>query len=203
MVEFNFFEPSVYYRQMAILQALSEGITKHSEVALKAGIVPSLVNKYLKTFEMEGLVKKVNNTYTITEEGMVKLNYLRLSYLSEISQMYKNIELKFQDIFLKLVGKRDICIYGAGVVGTMLERLISTKQTHNVITFIDEDEKKINTKIDGIIVTSLNTKVNADAYVVASFKNAENMTEKLLSVGYRNIYAVVFDKDRLKLVWKG
>ncbi|WP_448374308.1 winged helix-turn-helix domain-containing protein [Fervidobacterium sp.] len=203
MVEFNFFEPSVYYRQMAILQALSEGIAKHSEIAIRAGIVPSLVNKYLKAFEMEGLVKKVNNTYTITEEGMIKLNYLRLSYLSEISQMYKNIELKFQDIFLKLVGKRDICIYGAGVVGTMLERLISTKQTHNVIAFIDEDEKKINTKIDGIIITSLNTKVNADAYVVASFKNAEDMTKKLLSVGYRNIYAVVFDKDRLKLVWKG
>jgi len=203
MEGFKFFDFSTSYRQMAILQSLSEGITKHSELALRAGIVPSLVNKYLKYFEVEGLVKKINNTYSITQEGLVQLNYLRLSYFSEISQMYKNIELRFQDIFLKLVGKRDICIYGAGIVGTMLARLISTRQTHNVVAFLDEDPKKIGSKIDGIIVAPLSTKVNADAYVVASFKNAEIMADKLLKMGYRNIYAIAFEKDRLKLVWKG
>ncbi|MGQ9855349.1 MAG: winged helix-turn-helix domain-containing protein [Fervidobacterium sp.] len=203
MENFTFFEYSPLYRQMAILQALSEGITKHSEIALKAGIVPSLVNKYLKSFESEGLVQKSGNKYLLTENGQIKLNYLRLSYLSEISQMYKSIELKFQDIFLKLVGKRDICIFGAGVVGTMLARLISTRQSHNIIAFLDEKVEKINTKVEGIPVMPVDTKIQADAYIVASFKNAQKMAEKLLSKGYRNVYTVDFSEGKLKLVWRG
>jgi len=203
MGEFAFFEYSPLYRQMAILQALSEGITKHSEIALKAGIVPSLVNKYLKSFESEGLVQKSGNKYLLTENGQIKLNYLRLSYLSETSQMYKSIELKFQDIFLKLVGKRDICIFGAGVVGTMLARLISTRQSHNIVAYLDEKAEKINTKVEGIPVMPIDTKIQADAYIVASFKNAQKMAEKLLSKGYRNVYTVDFSEGKLKLVWRG
>ncbi|MEJ5257062.1 MAG: winged helix-turn-helix domain-containing protein [Fervidobacterium sp.] len=203
MGEFAFFEYSPLYRQMAILQALSEGITKHSEIALKAGIVPSLVNKYLKSFESEGLVQKSGNKYLLTENGQIKLNYLRLSYLSETSQMYKSIELKFQDIFLKLVGKRDICIFGAGVVGTMLARLISTRQSHNIVAFLDEKDEKINSKVEGIPVMPIDTKIQADAYIVASFKNAQKMAEKLLSKGYRNVYTVDFSEGKLKLVWRG
>lgn len=203
MGEFAFFEYSPLYRQMAILQALSEGITKHSEIALKAGIVPSLVNKYLKSFESEGLVQKSGNKYLLTENGQIKLNYLRLSYLSETSQMYKSIELKFQDIFLKLVGKRDICIFGAGVVGTMLARLISTRQSHNIVAFLDEKDEKINSKVEGIPVMPIDTKIQADAYIVALFKNAQKMAEKLLSKGYRNVYTVDFSEGKLKLVWRG
>ncbi|MGC9772647.1 winged helix-turn-helix domain-containing protein [Fervidobacterium islandicum] len=200
---FVFFDYSPLYRQMAILQALFEGITKHSELALKAGIVPSLVNKYLKNFEKEGLVRKTKKGYELTSEGIVRLNYLRLGYLSEISQMYKSIELKFQDIFLKITGKKDLCVYGAGVVGKMLAQLISTRQTHNVVAFLDEDEKKVGSRIEGIPVMPLDTRVQADAYIVASFKNAESMAKKLLDKGYRNVYTVEFSKDRLKLVWKG
>ncbi|SHN68915.1 winged helix-turn-helix domain-containing protein [Fervidobacterium gondwanense] len=203
METFAFFEYSPLYRQMTILQALSEGITKHSEIALKAGIVPSLVNKYLKSFESDGLVQKSGNKYLLTESGQIKLNYLRLSYLSEISQMYKSIELKFQDIFLKLVGKRDICIFGAGVVGTMLARLISTRQSHNIVAYLDEKAEKINTKVEGIPVMSIDTKIQVDAYIVASFKNASKMAEKLLSKGYRNVYTVDFSEGKLKLMWRG
>jgi len=201
--EYVFFEYSPVFRRMAILQALSEGITKHSELALKSGIVPSLVNKYLKDFEKEGLVEKVNRTYKLTNTGLIRLNYLRLGYLSEIAQMYKNIELKFADIFLKIAGKRDLCIYGAGVVGKLLMHLISTRQSHNIVAFLDEDEKKIGTKIEGIVVLPLETRISADAYLVASFKNGEIMAKKLLERGYRNVYTFEFSKDKLKLVWKG
>uniref|UniRef100_A0A7C5Y9A9 Nucleoside-diphosphate sugar epimerase n=1 Tax=Fervidobacterium nodosum TaxID=2424 RepID=A0A7C5Y9A9_9BACT len=203
MEGFNFFEYSPLYRQMMILQALSEGLTSHSEIALKAGIVPSLVNKYLKSFLADGLVKKEEGKYKLTPQGVVKLNYLRLAYLSEIAQLYKDIEIRFQDVFLKLVGKRDICIYGAGVVGKMLFGLIANKEKFNIVAFLDEDEKKINTKIEGLPVLPLNTKLNVDAVIVASFKNAEIMAKKALEYSFRNVYAVDFIGEKLRLIWKG
>lgn len=203
MEGFNFFEYSPLFRQMMILQALSEGLKSHNEIALKAGIVPSLVNKYLKSFLHDGLVKKEEGKYKLTPQGVVKLNYLRLAYLSEIAQLYKDIEIRFQDVFLKLVGKKDICIYGAGVVGKMLFGLITNKEKFNVVAFLDEDEKKINTKIEGLPVLPLNTKLNVDAVIVASFKNAEIMAKKALENGFRNVYAVDFVGEKLRLVWKG
>ncbi|MGB9614466.1 MAG: winged helix-turn-helix domain-containing protein [Fervidobacterium sp.] len=203
MENFEFFEYSPLYRQMMILQALSQGNVTHSELALKAGIVPSLVNKYLKTFLTEGTVEKVGGKYKLSDKGIVKLNYLRLAYLSEISQLYKDIELKFQDIFLKLIGKRDVAIYGAGVVGKMLLRLMSNKEKFNIVAFIDEDDSKVGTKIEGVPVISFDTHIQSDAIIIASFKNAEQMSKKALNKGYRNIYSVEFSGDRLRLVWRG
>lgn len=203
MKDFSFFEYSSLFRQMMILQALSEGITSHNEIALKARIVPSLVNKYLKSFLNDGLVRKEEGKYKLTHEGIVKMNYWRLAYFCEIAQLYKDIEIKFQDIFLKLVGKRDICIYGAGVVGKMLFELIANKEKINVLAFLDEDEKKIGTKIEGIPVLGLDTFIQVDAIIVASFKNADLMVEKALKSGFKNIYTVEFMKDRLRLLWKG
>ncbi len=203
MEKFDFFEYSPLYKQMMILQALSEGITSHSEISLKAGIVPSLVNKYLKSFLSDELVEKVEGKYKLTNKGLIKLNYLRLAYLSEISELYKNIEVKFQDVFLKLVGKKDICIYGAGVVGKMLFRLIANKEKFNVIAFLDDDKNKVGTKIEGVPVLSLETNIQADALIVASFKNVDKMCEKALRKGFRNVYSVEFLGDKLKLVWRG
>ncbi|MCX7654377.1 MAG: nucleoside-diphosphate sugar epimerase [Fervidobacterium sp.] len=203
MEGFEFFEYSPLFRQMMILQALSEGLTSHSEIALKAGIVPSLVNKYLRDFLNEELVKKERGKYKLTSQGIIKLNYLRLAYLSEISNLYKDIETKFQDIFLKLVGKRDICIYGAGVVGKMIFTLLANKEKFNLVAFLDEDNEKIGKKIEGIPILSLNTLIQVDAVIVASFKNAETMMEKALKHGFKNVYTVEFLKDRLRLIWRG
>jgi len=203
MEDFEFFEYSPTYRQMMILQALNENVSVQSEIALKAGIVPSLVNKYLKDLHDKGLVEKNGGRYKLTNGGLVQLNYLRLAYFSEISQMYKSIELKFQDIFLKLSGKRDIAIYGAGIVGQMIERLITSRSSFNVLSFIDDDDEKIGTKIDGIPVVPLDAVLQVDAVIIASFKNAEEMSKKALSKRLRNVYSVEFSDNKMRLVWRG
>ncbi len=203
MEDFEFFEYSPTYRQMMILQALNENVSVQSEIALKAGIVPSLVNKYLKDLLDKGLVEKDGGRYKLTNAGLVQLNYLRLAYFSEISQMYKSIELKFQDIFLKLSGKRDITIYGAGIVGQMIERLITSRSSFNVLSFIDDDDEKIGTKIDGIPVVPLDAVLQVDAVIIASFKNAEEMSKKALSKRLRNVYSVEFSDNKMRLVWRG
>lgn len=203
MENYKFFEHTSLARQLFILQALSEGTTTQNEIAIKAGIVPSLVNKYLKLFLQEGFVEKTKGKYNLTQKGIIKLNYLKLMYLLEISQLYQSIEIKFQDIFLKLSGKRSICIFGAGVVGKMLLGLIANKANINVISFLDEDKKKVGSKINGIPILPLEEKVQADAVIVASFKNGELMAKKALENGLRNVYVVEFVSDKLKFVWKG
>lgn len=203
MEEFKFFEYSPTYREMMILKALKSGTTTHSEVAASAGIVPSLVNRYFKKLQDEGYVEKNDGRYQLTQKGLIRLNYLLLAYLSEIVDLYGEIEVKFQDIFLKLAGKKELCIFGAGVVGRMLEKLIANRGGVAIVAFIDEDQQKIGTRIDGVPVISLGERCQADAYIVASFKNGDSMTRKLLELGYRNVYLVEFAGDRLKLVWRG
>lgn len=203
MENYKFFEHTSLARQLFILQSLFEGINTQSGIALKAGIVPSLVNKYLKIFFKEGLVDKKEDKYILTQKGIVQLNYLKLMYLSEISQLYQSIEIKFQDIFIKLSGKRSICIFGAGIVGKILFRLISSKNNINVVAFLDEDKSKIGTKIEGIPVLNPNTRIQVDAVIIASFKNGELMAKKALENGLRNVYTVEFVDDKLKFIWKG
>lgn len=203
MERYEFFEYSPTYRVMMILKALDSGVTTHGEIASLAGIVPSLVNKYLKKLKDEGLVDNPDGSYQITEQGKIRFNYLYLSYLSEIVDLYSSIESKFQDVFLKLVGKRELCIFGAGVVGRMLERLITTRSNFHIVAFVDEDNGKIGTRIDGIPVISLDDKFQADAIIVASFKNGERMVQKLLDRGLKSVYQLEFVGDRLKLTWRG
>lgn len=200
---FRFFDYSPTYREMMILKALSGGVSTHSEVAASAGIVPSLVNRYFKRLQDEGLVEKVDGRYQLTQKGQVRLNYLLLAYLSEIVDLYGGIEAKFQDIFLKLAGKRELCIFGAGVVGRMIEKLLTSRGGFIVAAFIDENPGKVGTRIDGVPVLSLSERCHADAYIVASFKNGEHMSKKLLELGYRSVYLVEFAGERLRLVWKG
>jgi len=85
----------------------------------------------------------------------------------------------------------------------MIERLITSRSSFNVLSFIDDDNEKIGTKIDGIPVISLDAAVQVDAVIIASFKNAEIMTKKALNRRLRNVYSVEFSDNKLKLTWRG
>ena len=85
----------------------------------------------------------------------------------------------------------------------MIERLITSRSSFNVLSFIDDNKEKIGTKIDGIPVISLDAVLQVDAVIIASFKNAEIMTKKALSRRLRNVYSVEFSDNKLKLTWRG
>lgn len=201
----KFFEPSPYFRKMLILEMIfeNENITQ-KQLSLKVGIVPSLINKYLSELKSEGMVSisKVGKRakYNLTPEGISELNLMRLEFFNDIVSLSNKIDSHLENILLKLKGKKHIAIYGAGLVGKTLCQLLVNKG-FEISVFIDDDISKVNSRIEGIPVVSLDTPVNYDALVVASFKNALKMAKKALESGFRDIY--VFKTEDFRLIWYG
>lgn len=201
----KFFEPSPYFRKMVILEMIFENEnTTQKQLSLEVGIVPSLINKYLAELKNEGMItiSKVGKSakYYLTSEGISELNLMRLEFFNDIVSLSNKIDSHLENILLKLKGKKNIAIYGAGLVGKTLCQLLVNKG-FNVTVFIDDNISKVNSRIEGIPVVPLDTTVSYDAMVVASFKNALNMAEKALKKGFRDIY--IFKTEDFRLVWYG
>ena len=92
--EYSFFNPSPNFREMSILKALTESSSVSQErLARIAGIVPSMVNKYIRDFEDSELIQKEgenrrNMKYVLTEAGKFRLQYLTILYLKEAAKLY-------------------------------------------------------------------------------------------------------------------
>ncbi|MBO8161605.1 MAG: winged helix-turn-helix transcriptional regulator [Thermosipho sp. (in: Bacteria)] len=199
------FEPTPYFRKMMILEFINENrMITQKQLSLKVGIVPSLINKYVAELQNEGLIRIVKEgkraNYFLTDEGLSELNLMKLVFFNDIVSLTNKINSQLENIFLKLRGKTNIAIYGAGEVGKALGKLL-TNRGFNVVAFFDDDKKKLNSRIEGIPVISLGTPARFDALVVASFKNSKKMAEKALKFGYRDVY--IFKTEDLKLIWFG
>ncbi len=198
----KFFEPSPEYRKLIILNELSKGARSQSELSAQAGIVPSLVNKYLKELHSEGLLFKENGKYFLTEKGQLKLNYLRLEYIGEIIEFYSDIDSIFKGIEKEFSGVESVCIYGAGVVGGKVAKLLSTKGIH-ITCFVDDNLEKIGKKYLGAPVVSLEEIPKNVLLVIASFKSAEKMLKKAQERKLRSIYVTIFENEILRILKRG
>lgn len=201
----RFFQPTPEFRKMMILEALKERPElSQKELSNIAGIVPSLVNKYINELKKEGYIKTEalgrSVRYNLTNEGLSELYYLRLSFFNDIVSLSRKIEASLENIFLKLKGKNYIGIYGAGLVGKVLAELLLNKD-YNVVVFFDDDQSKIGTRIYGIPVVSISSKVNIDALIIASVKNSKKMIENAKKHNFFDLY--VFRTEDFRLSWHG
>jgi len=116
----RFLHPTSLFRELVLLYEIanSSRVTQ-SSLAARAGIVPAMVNNYIKTFtKKEYILVEGNNRdmrYTITPEGEKYRFSLLLSYFRETVGLYKNvkeeIQVKLQELLSE--GIRAIVLYGA------------------------------------------------------------------------------------------
>ncbi|MDK2839020.1 MAG: hypothetical protein PWQ83_555 [Thermosipho sp. (in: thermotogales)] len=201
----KFFQPTPEYRKLVILEALYENPNlSQKELSAIAGVVPSLVNKYINELEKKGYIETKdlgkNKIYNVTGEGLSELYFLKLSFFNDIVNLSKRIDSQLENIFLKLKGKNEIGIYGAGLVGKVLAELLLNRG-YNIVVYFDDDNGKVNSRVFGIPILPLNSKVRIDALVVASIKNSEQMVKKAKKFDFTDIY--VFKTEEFKLSWHG
>ena len=201
----EFFQPTTEMRTLEILQMINENSSiSQAQLSSMVKIVPSMVNRYIDELYKRDLINKVggirNMQYHLTEKGMMELQCLTLSYLKEVAGLYTFTSSSFTDVFDKLLGKKNIVLYGAGVIGEMVSELLKSQGIF-VSAFVDDFKSG---HIDGVNIVGLGEIYNGmyDAIIVTSFKNEKLITRKLLEKGYKNVYAFEIVGKRAVLEWK-
>lgn len=200
LTEFSFFNPSPNFREMSILKALAENPEISQErLARTAGVVPSMINRYIKDFEDQDLISKEGENrrrmkYILSESGRFRLQYLTIAYLREVAKLYSQSRDIFGNVLdmITVNGYNNLLLYGAGIIGEILADTLRTEGI-NLLGFVDDSPAKQEDILHGFKVYSpeKGTTLGADGVIVGSFRHAENIVKQAIKYGFKNI--MVFD----------
>ncbi|KLO23102.1 MarR family transcriptional regulator [Marinitoga sp. 1197] len=201
--EYMFFNPSPNFRELMLLQLISQNEHISQEMLSKSvGIAPSMVNRYLKDFEDKDYILKIgenrrNMNYKMTEEGKKRLQFLTVSFINEVSKIYSETKNSFKKVLDKIenMGYKNILLYGAGVVGGIVLKVL-TGENINVIGFIDDSISKQGDKLHGISIYSPEEvkDLKYDMIIIASFRHSERIFENAKKHKIKNIYIFNIDE---------
>jgi DNA-binding PadR family transcriptional regulator len=164
-------------------------------LARNAGVVPSMVNRYLKDFEEDGLIMKEggnrrNMEYILSRDGQYRLQYLTIAFLSEVARLYSESQGIFRDVFdyLNHGGYRHLILYGAGIIGGILIDALKT-EGYEIMGFVDDSSLKQNETFRGVRVFPPETASNIvyDAVIIASFRHAERIRQRALTLNLKSV----------------
>ncbi|MDN5343699.1 MULTISPECIES: winged helix-turn-helix transcriptional regulator [Oceanotoga] len=202
--EYNFFNPSPNFREMMILKLISknENISQ-DKLSKNVGIVPSMVNRYLKDFEEKKyLIKdgenRRNMKYELTDEGKKRLQFLTVSFVNEVSKMYSDTKNSFLNVInvLEKNNINKILLYGAGVIGGIVLKVLNSENME-VIGFIDDSLSKHGDKIHGIDIYSPAEikEEKYDAVIIASFRHSEEILKNAKENKIKKLYIFKIDEN--------
>ena len=193
---YSFLNPSPNLREMTVLQMLIKNPALSQEtLARNAGVVHSMVNRYLKDFEDEGLLIKEgenrrNMRYVLSEDGKYRLQYLTIAFLSEVAKLYSESRDIFGDVFdyLEQAHYRRLVLYGAGIIGGILVDALKT-EGFEMVGFIDDSSIKQHDTFRGLRVFAPEEalQMDYDGVIVASFRHAKKITAKASSLQLKSI----------------
>jgi len=155
-------------------------------LARNTGVVPSMVNRYLKDFEEEGLLIKEGENrrsmrYVLSEDGKYRLQYLTIAFLSEVAKLYSESRGIFTDVFdyLEQAHYRRLLLYGAGIIGGILIDALRT-EGFEMVGFIDDSSLKQHETFRGLRVFAPEEAAGLvyDGVIVASFRHTKKISAK-------------------------
>lgn len=193
---YSFLNPSPNLREMTVLRLLTQNPALSQEaLARSVGVVPSMVNRYLKDFEDEGLLIKEgenrrNMRYVLSENGKYRLQYLTIAFLSEVAKLYSESRGIFRDVFdyLEKAHYRRLLLYGAGIIGGILVDALKT-EGFELIGFVDDSSIKQHDTFRGLRVYAPEEvlQMEYDGVIIASFRHAKRITAKASSLQLKSI----------------
>jgi DNA-binding MarR family transcriptional regulator len=150
--DINFFHPTSLLKELILLESIENNKnTTQKELANHVNVVPSMINQYIKNLE-ENLylykdIKSSRNVfYFITEKGIERKNYLLMTYLNELLQLYNLAKENFELVFKRIEehGSTELILYGAGEVAETVIALINGRNNSqiNIKAILDDDEEK-------------------------------------------------------------
>ncbi|MFA7411835.1 MAG: winged helix-turn-helix domain-containing protein [Tissierellaceae bacterium] len=203
----RFFNPTRELKEMLLLQHIEENAnTTHKEMAVVIDGAPSMVNVYMDRMEEEGyLIRDYQSSkvvyYNITTEGIKRKNFLSITYINELLELYRIAENNVVDFLIRLENKgyRNILVYGAGEVAETILGIIRGREDKllQVEALIDDEEERQGKNLLGYDIISRNEidKYKHDGIIIASYAYEDEIKEKLEEIGY--------PMDKVELFFKG
>ena len=184
----TFLQPTSSYRELILLEEIgrNEAITQH-ELSAKAGVVPAMVNNYIKHFVKDRLISVAGNRtrnmrYTLTPEGERRKFQLLLSYVQETVRLYKNAKegLKARLLEIQSENIHRIILYGAADTAELAYNA-AEEIGIEICGIVDSDENKQGKVFLGKVIQSPSAieDIMPDAVVISSFGFQDQIYEKI------------------------
>ena len=199
----TFFKPTNLYKEYMILDLIEKNsqITQR-DMASNIGISLSMVNQYLDTYELAGLIKRKKYTsktveYMMTKKGLERRKLLNIWYLKSSLDVYlpakDNIITFLNNIISK--GYKKILLYGAGEVAELMIRVMNDDQTMplEVLAVIDDREVFNEYLIQVPIVNKEQIgNYNHEGILISSYTHHEAIRNNLLELNYPKEHILEF-----------
>jgi len=192
----RFFNPTSEFKILLLLEQI-QGSNKITQNKLARYIhsAPSMINAYIKQLENEGFLVKNKKTkrnveYIITKKGIERKNYLLVTYMNELIELYNLTKINIE-LFIKNLVKRNYknCVfYGAGETAKVIVKVIKdmSKLDFKLIFLVDDDINKQGKKFEGYdVVSNANIKNHdIDVIVITSCVYEKEIRNKLKNMNY-------------------
>jgi len=192
----RFFNPTSELKILLLLEQIqsSNKITQ-SKLAHYIHSAPSMINTYIKQLEKEGFLVKNKKTkrnveYIITKRGSERKNYLLVTYMNELLELYNLTKINIE-LFVENLVKRNYknCVfYGAGETAKVIIKVIKDmpKLDFKLMFLVDDDINKQREKFEGYdVVNNVNIKKrNIDAIIITSCVYEKEIRNKLKNLNY-------------------
>jgi DNA-binding MarR family transcriptional regulator len=200
----RFFNPTSELKILLLLEQIqnSNKITQ-DKLARYIHSAPSMINAYIKQLEREGLLIKNKKTkrnveYIITKKGIERKNYLLVTYMNELIELYNLTKINIE-LFIKKLVKRNYknCVfYGAGETAKVIIKVIKDmpKLDFKLMFLVDDDINKQGKSFEGYdVVSNVNIKkYDIDAIIITSCVYEKEIRNKLKSLNYPDKKIVSF-----------
>lgn len=192
----KFFSPTSDLKELLLLQHIEKNPdTTQKEIAKVIDGAPSMVNVYVDNLEEKNyLIREYKSTktvyYKITSEGIKRKNYLAITYLHELLELYRLAEENIESFLFKLEDKgyRNILLYGAGEVAETILGIINrrTDKPLRVLALVDDDIDRQCKKLLGYKIISREEikKYEHDGIVITSYTFEDSIRKMLYKMAY-------------------
>ena len=187
----SLFKPSPLYRELAILNAISDNPdATQREIADAASVTATMINKYLEKYESAKLINKEYSSsktirYCITKKGIERRKLLSIQFLESSLDVYNQAKEQCSNFIKDIVSKnyKNVLFYGAGEVAEIMVYVVSNTQDLDlkILAIVDDDEEKIGTKMVNIPIISNQDiiKYDYDGILISSYGHTKGISEKL------------------------
>ncbi len=200
----RFFNPTSELKILLLLEQIqnSNKITQ-DKLGRYIHSAPSMINAYIKQLEKEGFLIKNKKTkrnieYIITKKGVDRKNYLLVTYMNELIELYNLTKINIE-LFVKKLVKRNYknCVfYGAGETAKVIINVFNNipELDFKLMFLVDDDINKQGVKFEGYdVVSSVNIKKHdIDAVVITSCVYEKEIKNNLRKLNYPDEKIVSF-----------
>ena len=192
----KFFNPTSELKELLLLEHIEKNPdTTQKEIAKIINGATSMVNVYIDNLEEKKYLNRDYKSaktvyYNITQEGIKRKNYLAISYIQELLELYKIAEENVENFLLTIENKgyKYILLYGAGEVAETILGVINGRDNNNlhVVAIVDDNTDKQGSKLLGynIISREFINSIEHDCIVITSYTFEDDITYRLCEISY-------------------